>query len=78
MIYDYGPTQFDPGTGLLYSYTLALNPANGSEVGHIQYSAERRQWSYWGRGLHLRFVVGALLLRAVIARVGCAVTGTVV
>jgi len=30
---DYGPTQYDPGTGLLYAYTLALNPANGSEVG---------------------------------------------
>lgn len=30
---DYGPIQYDPGTGLLYSYTLALNPANGSEVG---------------------------------------------
>jgi hypothetical protein len=32
---DYGPTQYDPGTGLLYSYTLALNPANGSEVGQF-------------------------------------------
>jgi hypothetical protein len=32
---DYAPMQYDSGTGLLYAYTLALNPANGSEVGQF-------------------------------------------